>query len=186
MTVPQPCGAPTKKGPPCGWTSGPCPHHGGGTAARPARRVAPAPEPAPAAVELPAALAEEDVHGMGWWLVRRLLMGELETPKVAAATAIMRLLAGLDGMAESEETLEEIALRGRLMHGFPPATAAQWRLLEERFSPEANAEVRRWSRALLEADAGDGVHPLLLGDAAAGELDDTAVVDDEDGGRPEV
>ena len=134
------CSAMTKAGRPCQWDAGACKHHPSAVA-----REGTAASEAPALREPPPSLAARDISGTAWWLAAQLLSGAIETPVATAATALLRLVAGLPAGVESDDVLDELILRGRLMHGFPPADEHGWQMLEERFTPDAVAEVKRWA-----------------------------------------
>lgn len=177
------CGAKTQKGTPCGWAAAECPHHrrDGRPSRRPERGADHVPAAPPAKAEFPW-LAAHDLRGLGWWLIEQVLLQELETGRASVVANLVRTLAALGPAPEEESAaLREVELRGRLMHGLPPRTPEEWARAEAVFDDAALAEFRRWERLLLEADDGDGLEPLDLGQGGAGEIDVPLVIDAEDG-----
>jgi hypothetical protein len=113
---------------------------------------------------IPAELVERDLRGLAWWVVGGVLSRDLAANEATVIASLLRVLAAL-GPAEASTAaaLREVELRGRIMHGQPPRDAVEWELASSLFSDEALDEFRRWE-ALLEADPGDCVDPLLLGE----------------------
>jgi hypothetical protein len=169
----EPCGALTLKGEPCKIARMSCTVH---------RRRQPAPrwpltrapgshpgeERAPAAKEslpIPPAVTEHDLRGFAWWLVSRLLSGELDTQRAGVLATLLRVLSALGPEpASRERAFAEAALRGRMMHGLPPRDAAQWELAESLFSQEVLDEYAGYARMLAEATGEDTGRPFPFGE----------------------
>ena len=164
------CGAMTQKGTPCQWPLSRCdiPGHDRWREAKAAAKTAAPAEPVesslPSRPPLPEAVSRHDIPGVAWWALSGLVSGALASSDVAVLASLLRVLlaAGSTGL-DDEAALQEVELRGLLMHGIPPRNDAEWEVLESTFSPEAVAEVRRWRR-LLEADGLDSVNPGFFGD----------------------
>ena len=166
------CGAPTRNGSGCRYPAERCPHEGH-RRYRDARAAATPRAPAEA-------LRERDLRGLGWWLIEEILSGRVTPPEASAVTRLMHTLLQLGPAPDDEErALEEVALRGLLMHGLPPRTPEEWQRAREAFDEDAIAEFLRWA-PLLEGDAEHDLHQLGLGDGAGGDGDVTDVGDDED------
>ncbi len=150
MEQDEPCGAPTRTGTPCKWPRSQCPHawHRGHGRAAKSPRPAPAYEPTPAGVAPPvpsAVLDARDLHGLGWWLVRETLGGNVDRGTASVVVSAMRILANLDAPpADTAALQQETELRARLMHGLPPRTDDEWALAGRLFTDEAVEEMRRW------------------------------------------
>lgn len=122
------------------------------------------PPAAAASPAVPAPVRDRDIPGVAWWAVEQLAAGSMEGRDGGVYSTLLRvLLACGPGDEDGEEALLEVELRGRLMHGLPPAAPEQWELLAQRFSAAAVEEVRRWG-ALLEGDPLDVVDPAFPGD----------------------
>ncbi len=133
------CGAPTRGGAPCRFPAGQCPHeaHARAREARPARTQSSSPV---------GAIRERDLRGLGWWLIEETLAGRVTPPEASAVNRMMHTLLQLGPAPEAEDrALQEVALRGLLMHGVPPRTEDEWRRAAEIFDDEALAEFRRWA-----------------------------------------
>lgn len=123
-----------------------------------------------------------DLRELGWWLIEQVLEARIDQKDAAVVSTLIRTLATLGpSPLDDERALREVMLRGRLMHGLPPASEDEWRQAEEAFEPAAIAEFLRW-RPLLEGDAEDRFEPLLFGEMGGEELDTPFVADGEDGG----
>lgn len=147
------CGAPTRGGAACRFPADRCPHEGHARV----RLGRPAPEAAPSPA---GAIRERDLRALGWWLIEEILAGRVTPPAASAVNRMMHTLLQIGPTPEADDlALQEVALRGLLMHGVPPRTDAEWRRAAEVFDDEALAEFRRWARA--ERDEG--------GERAAGE-----------------
>ncbi len=143
------CGAPTRGGAACRFPADRCPHsaharhreRGGGTPA------------VPSPVD---ALRARDLRALSWWLIEEILGGRIAPPEASAVNRMMHTLLQLGPSPEADErALQEVALRGLLMHGLPPRTEAEWHRAAELFDDEALAEFQRWESADGEgADAG--------------------------------
>ena len=151
------CGAPTRGGAACRFPADRCPHESHARV-RDER-------PAPKAASSPAgAIRERDLRALGWWLIEEILSGRVTPPAASAVNRMMHTLLQLGPTPEADDlALQEVALRGLLMHGVPPRTEAEWRRAAEVFDDEALAEFRRWARA--EPEGPDG-----RDDGAAGDL----------------
>ena len=137
------CGAPTKEGRPCRWSRKPCPAHGERQGQRQRQPSRPDESGRPP-LRVPVAVRDEDPRALGWWIVARLIEGELEPQRATALTSLVRAIATLGPSPVSErEALAEIELRGLLMHGLPPRTADEWERAERILSAEALAEIVR-------------------------------------------
>ena len=140
------CGAPTRGGSACRFLADRCPHEAHArarderpTGARPSSPVG--------------AIRERDLRALGWWLIEETLAGRVTPPETSAINRMMHTLLQLGPTPEADElALQEVALRGLLMHGVPPRTAEEWRRAGEVFDDEALAEFRRWASA---EDSGD-------------------------------
>ena len=133
------CGAPTRGGSPCRFPIDRCPH-GGHAAARGEGAETPAPSPSPAD-----AVRERDLRTLVWWLIEETLAGRITPPEASAVNRMMHTLLELGpGPEADEQALQEVALRGLLMHGVPPRTAEEWKRAAEVFDDAALAEFRRW------------------------------------------
>ena len=133
------CGAPTRGGSPCRFPAGQCPHeaHARAREAQP-NRERPASPVGP--------IRERDLRGLGWWLIEETLAGRVTPPEASAVNRMMHTLLQLGPTPEADErALQEVALRGLLMHGVPPRTEEEWRRATEIFDDEALAEFRRWA-----------------------------------------
>ena len=144
------CGAPTRGGSPCRFPADRCPHdsHARAREQRPqGARGEPAASPA-------GAIRERDLRSLGWWLIEETLAGRVTPPEASAVNRMMHTLLQLGPAPEADErALQEVALRGLLMHGVPPRTPEEWRRAAEIFDEEALAEFRRWAD---EADPAQG------------------------------
>lgn len=143
------CGAPTRGGAPCRFPAGQCPHdsHARAREGRPAR----APSPSPVG-----AILERDLRGLGWWLIEETLAGRVTPPEASAVNRMMHTLLQLGPTPEADDlALQEVALRGLLMHGVPPRTEEEWRRAAQIFDDEALAEFRRWASAEEGPSAGE-------------------------------
>lgn len=132
------CGAPTRRGLPCRFARGQCPHHApvGSAAAAPVDE----------GLGPPAAVDGRDLRGTGWWLVARTISGELAPPRASVVGSLLRTLAALGpGEPDEEEALREVELRARLMHGLPPRTESEWERADALFATETLSELRRWT-----------------------------------------
>ena len=165
----EPCGAPTASGRPCRWKQEQCPvatHRRWRDGQKGQRNAAPSLDLAaePRVFPLPLPVQARDIPGVAWWALEQLVSGGLEARDGGVYSTLLRVLlaCGPEDLLEAS-SLAEVELRGRLMHGLPPATPGQWQLFAARFSEEAAAEVQRWAR-LLEADALDVVDPALFRD----------------------
>ncbi len=204
------CGVTTSKGYPCPWPPGECPvpWHADERRARgewgpgprapfdaaPAQRrvAAPAARPATPADDFLAPVvadagtlgwyADRSLYGLGWWLVGAAIEGRVGGRQATILTGVARLLAGL-GAPEinDEDALAEVELRGRLMYGQPPRTAAEWERAATIFDDDAMEEFRRWERLRVERDRVDRAQPFDLRERAADQVDVPGVVDREDG-----
>lgn len=166
------CNAPTASGRPCRWRQDQCPvashahwrerqkgQHGPGQRPGPPAAAATAD-----AVPLPGAVQERDISGVAWWAVEQLATGALEGRDGGTYATLLRVLLACDpDDPAAAAVLAEVELRGRLMHGLPPETMEQWRLLEARFGTDVVNEVRRWA-GLFESDPLDIVDPALFRD----------------------
>ncbi|MCC6382600.1 MAG: hypothetical protein IT304_08815 [Dehalococcoidia bacterium] len=131
------CGAPTRKGPPCRFARGECPHH---------RRVGPAPAAAGEGLAVPPAVGLRDLRGTGWWVIAQTISGELAPPRASVVVSTIRTLAALGpGDLDEEEALREVELRARLMHGLAPRTPAEWERAGSLFATETLSELHRWT-----------------------------------------
>ncbi len=132
------CGAPTRGGSPCRFPIDRCPHEAH-TASRGAGGGPPPPPPPSEAVR------ERDLHTLVWWLIEETLAGRITPPEASAVNRMMHTLLELGPTPEADEqALQEVALRGLLMHGVPPRTAEEWKRASEIFDEAALAEFRRW------------------------------------------
>ena len=130
-------GAPTRGGSACRFPADRCPHeaHGRAREARPPHERSPA-----------GAIRERDLRGLGWWLIEETLAGRVTPPEASAVNRMMHTLLQLGPTPEADErALQEVALRGLLMHGVPPRGEDEWRRAAEIFDDEALAEFRRWA-----------------------------------------
>ena len=135
------CGAPTRGGSPCRFPIDRCPHEAH-TASRAAGAGHPPPPPPPPPSE---AVRERDLHTLVWWLIEETLAGRITPPEASAVNRMMHTLLELGPTPEADEqALQEVALRGLLMHGVPPRTAEEWKRASEIFDEAALAEFRRW------------------------------------------
>lgn len=133
------CGAPTRGGSACRFPIDRCPHESHGHA----RETNPRGEQTPSPVT---AIREHDLRALGWWLIEETLAGRITPPEASAVNRMMHTLLQLGPAPEADElALQEVALRGLLMHGVPPRTAEEWRRAAEIFDDEALAEFRRWA-----------------------------------------
>lgn len=135
------CGAPTRGGAPCRFPAGQCPHkaHARAREGRPGRARSPSPV---------GAIRERDLRALGWWLIEETLAGRVTPPEASAVNRMMHTLLQLGPTPEADDlALQEVALRGLLMHGVPPRTEDEWRRAAEIFDDEALAEFRRWASA---------------------------------------
>ena len=133
------CGAPTRGGAPCRFPADKCPHeaHDRTREGRSARTRTPSPV---------GAIRERDLRTLGWWLIEETLAGRVTPPEASAVNRMMHTLLQLGPTPEADElALQEVALRGLLMHGVPPRTEEEWRRAAEIFDDEALAEFRRWA-----------------------------------------
>ncbi len=131
------CGAPTRGGSACRFPADRCPHeaHGRAREARPRHERSPA-----------GAIRERDLRGLGWWLIEETLAGRVTPPEASAVNRMMHTLLQLGPTPEADErALQEVALRGLLMHGVPPRSEDEWSRAAEIFDDEALAEFRRWA-----------------------------------------
>ena len=134
------CGHRTKTGGSCHYPRGKCPHHEGG------QRLPPGTEPAPreASVAVPEAVTGRNLHGLGWWLVERVLSGEIEKERAATLVSVMRVIVSLGEEPPSDSEVEEEAiLRAKLAFGMPPVTSDEWERAARLLDPETLREVRR-------------------------------------------
>lgn len=139
------CGKPSLSGEPCGWKSGPCPHHGTPRASRPRPGSAPAPRRAPEA-------PPRELHAFSWWVIDGVLDKTIEPPQGQALAAVGRLLASLGPEpVDADAALAVAVLRGRVMHGLVPEDDEGWAFASAVFLPDAIDEMRSWA-GLLERD----------------------------------
>ncbi|MDW8047010.1 MAG: hypothetical protein RMK15_07010, partial [Chloroflexota bacterium] len=104
------CGARTKAGGRCQWPAGECPWHGGRR-----RRPVPAQRSERSLPRDPAALA--------WWAIGEVVAGRLDPRAASVVAALLRVLTKLESNELPAEAAAAAALlRGRLLHGVPPAT----------------------------------------------------------------
>ena len=133
------CGAPTRGGSACRFPADRCPHD----AHARAREELPARERAPSST---GAIRARDLRALGWWLIEETLAGRITPSETSAVNRMMHTLLQLGPAPEADElALQEVALRGLLMHGVPPRTAEEWRRAAEIFDDEALGEFRRWA-----------------------------------------
>ncbi len=133
------CGAPTQGGTACRFPADRCPHEGHARARETPSRQSPSREASAAP------LRTRDLRALGWWLIEEALAGRITPPEVSAVNRMMHTILQLGPAPESDErALQEVALRGLLMHGVPPRTRDEWRRAAEIFDDEALAEFRRW------------------------------------------
>ncbi|MCY3506221.1 MAG: hypothetical protein OXH41_08665 [Chloroflexi bacterium] len=143
------CGAPTRGGAPCRFPADQCPHdaHARTREGRPGRSRSSSPV---------GAIRERDLRALGWWLIEETLAGRVTPPEASAVNRMMHTLLQLGPTPEADElALQEVALRGLLMHGVPPRTEQEWRRAAEIFDDEALAEFRRWASVEEGAMAGE-------------------------------
>ncbi len=89
-----------------------------------------------------------DLRALGWWLIEETLAGRITPPEASAVNRMMHTLLQLGPTPEADDVaLQDVALRGLLMHGLPPRTAEEWRRAAEVFDDDALAEFRRWPAA---------------------------------------
>ncbi len=62
---------------------------------------------------------DRSLPDLGWWLIDQALEGNVTPALLSSIGGIMRLLATQPGVDDAD-TLREVELRGRLMHGLPP------------------------------------------------------------------
>lgn len=160
----EPCGALTLKGEPCKIARMSCTVHRRaqreGTAAH-VRAQAPAGwgqrrtsegGRGAQALAIPGAVDEHNLREFAWWLVGRLLTGELDAQRAGVLATLMRVVAALGPEPVSRErAFAEAALRGRMMHGLPPRNADEWAIAESLFSQEVLDEFAGYARLLEEA-----------------------------------
>ena len=147
------CGAPTNNATRCSFPVDTCPHHGDWQSE----------------ALLRSSLASRDPHGIVWWLIERAAREKLEVRFASVVNQTLRTLIQLgQAGADEEQALASIVVRGRLMHGLPPANPEQWALAESMFAAEALEEFRRWPK-LLEDDASDGREPLYFREQGRGQ-----------------
>lgn len=128
---------------------------------------------------IPDAIRARDPLALQWWVIQQVIEGTIQPNQASAIATVVRTLANLPPAAADEaEALAAIALRGQLMHGIPPRSAAQWELAARLFDDDALAEFRRWS--LLEDDGADVREEFGVRDLIAHEREVAAVVHDED------
>lgn len=133
------CGAPTRGGAPCRFPTSQCPHEAHALT----REVRGGPARASSPV---GAIRERDLRALGWWLIEETLAGRVTPPEASAVNRMMHTLLQLGPTPEADDlALQEVALRGLLMHGVPPRTEDEWRRAAEIFDDEALAEFRRWA-----------------------------------------
>lgn len=180
------CGAMTQKGTPCRWPAGGCQVHGSHQPTAPVavpppgeqappERAARQPEPGPSP-------PDQDLRGLGWWLIDGVLNESPEVGRASVVAPVMRVLAALGPSPLDEEAaLQESAFRGRLMNGFRPHTDEEWSKVARYLDEEALAEMRRWPD-LFEGDRGYRGEPLVPGDAAADEVQVAVFGEHENGG----
>lgn len=133
----DPCGAPTRAGAACRYPADRCPHesHARAREARPRHERSPV-----------GAIRARDLRALGWWLIEETLAGRVTPPEASAVNRMMHTLLQLGPAPEAEDrALQEVALRGLLMHGVPPRTEDEWRRAAEIFDEDALAEFRRWA-----------------------------------------
>lgn len=136
-------------------------------------------EPAHDPIPPPPSFRDRDIRDFAWWLIGQSLRGDIDDRRVSVMATMIRVLASLGpAPMDDQEELAAIRLRGRLMHGIPPADG-DWPALEELFDADAVAEIRRWS-ALFDGDVFDGDQPLILGDMVTGHGDVPVGIHDED------
>ena len=154
----SPCGAPTRGGTPCRFPADRCPHEHHARARAPAGQGEREQPGSPAD-----AIHERDLRALGWWVIEETLAGRVTPPEASAVNRLMHTLQQLGPTPEADDlALQEVALRGLLMHGVPPHTPAEWRRAAEIFDEDALAEFRRWSQeerrnTPRKEDAGSGI-----------------------------
>ena len=128
----------------------------------------------------PQPIRDSDLRGTGWWLLEQItpkVPGDVRAASVGAT--LLRVLSALGPERASEEAaLAEVELRGRIMHGHAPRTAAEWERAERAFGSDAIEEFHRWDLedCLLEGD-GVGEDDPLVGWQAADDDVEVAVVE---------
>ena len=168
------CGAPTRQGRACRFPASRCRYE---THARYREGRADPDRPRSPAE----AIRQHDLRALGWWLIEEILGGRVTPPEASAVNRMMHTLLQLGPAPEEDErALQEVALRGLLMHGVPPRSEEEWRRAAEIFDEEALAEFRRWT-PLLEGHGDDGVKPPRLRDRERDEGDMPSLGDEENG-----
>lgn len=188
------CGKPTREGTPCGWFTGPCPHHDKPPRPRRVQRAEHRPpaahSPVPGVVEPPGntptggsathSKVPEDLRQFAWWVIHAVVDGVVDERRASVLVAAGRLAAGLGPDSDSEEeALAATVLRGRVMHGMPPEDEDEWTLAERLFEPAVMKTLRRWA-GLLEDDLVDDAQPGGLFEDAALERELPLAVEVED------
>ena len=88
-------------------------------------------------------MRSRDVRGLAWWVVEEVVRGGVGGREASALCSLVRVLAAL-GPGEGEEgSLLEVELRGLVMNGLAPRSAAEWALAERVFGAEGVGELRR-------------------------------------------
>lgn len=176
------CGAKNRTKPGyCSLPAGECRYHNEARRAAPQRRATggagasenghsgpdPARTPAPA---LPgfgpelrdAALADRSARRLAWWLAAEIAGGDFEAQRGTVLSNVLRLLHAMGPEpADEEDALAEVEMRGRLMHGQPPAGPDEWARAERTFDAEAIGEFRRWEQLILARRAGIPIQPMI-------------------------
>jgi hypothetical protein len=122
----------------------------------------------------PSAVDERDLHGLGWWVIKNAITGELTTPQGTVVANVMRVIAGLgpEPLAE-EEALRNVELSGRIMHGVPPRNEAEWERARRMFDDDAIAEFERWAALRTSERLGPDCLEDEPGSAGRGRPDDS-------------
>ena len=141
------CGAPTMAGGSCRWKVGECKHasHARWRAANPCLRGSMS-DHGVTLSEVPDAVAEHDLYVLSWWLVERVIAGDLETARASVVATVMRVLLALGREPlDEEERFSRAELMGQLMHGVPPADEAEWVRARAILTPDALVTVEGWA-----------------------------------------
>ena len=81
-------------------------------------------------------------------LLRKIALSGSLTPRdTASLINAARRIDELDDYDDAD-TLREVELRGRLMHGLPPREDEEWELARSLFDDDAMAEFERWQRQM--------------------------------------
>ena len=145
------CGAPTSRGSPCRFPIDRCPHE-----THAASRAGGASHPPPPPPPPTEAVRERDLRTLVWWLIEETLAGRITPPEASVVNRMMHTLLELGPTPEADEqALQEVALRGLLMHGVPPRTPEEWKRASQIFDDAALAEFRRWDTRAADRP-GDG------------------------------